>query len=463
MIVGGVVAVDLKVTEQSVEHASLKAAARRQSLSGKANAMRLIAAIMAFMLAPFHAATAQDAERGVYLLKPEAVFDGVTTEPHRGWSVLVRGNRIEAVGAAVAAPADAQTVDLPGMTLMPGLIEGHSHLFLHPYNETPWDQQVLHESLALRTARATVAARRTLMAGVTTARDLGTQGAGYADAGLKQAIEQNIVPGPRMLIASRALVAPGSYGPRGFEPGVVVPLGAEEADGPNLVTAVRRQIAAGADVVKLYADYRWGTGEPSRPTYLQSEMAAAVEAAHSAGRKVAAHAHTAEGMRRAILAGVDTIEHGGGATAETFALMKARGVGLCPTLAASDAIARYQGWNGRDPTPSSVTEARRAFAGAMKAGVAICLGGDVGVFAHGDNAREAELMAAAGMPPAQVALAATSGNATMFGIADRVGTIKSGMLADLIAVEGNPLTSADALHKVRFVMKDGMVFEKPAR
>ena len=341
---------------------------------------------------------------------------------------------------------------------MPGMIEGHSHLFLHPYNETPWDQQVLHESLALRTVRATVAARRTLMAGFTTVRDLGTEGAGYADAGLKQAIEQDIVPGPRMLIASRALVAPGAYGPRGFEPGIVTPLGAEEADGPNLVTAVRRQIAAGADVVKLYADYRWGTGEPSRPTYLSSEMAAAVEAAHSAGRKVAAHAHTAEGMRRAILAGVDTIEHGGGGTAEIFALMKARGVGLCPTLAASDAIARYQGWNGSDPAPTSVAEARRAFAAAMKAGVAICVGGDVGVFPHGDNAREAELMAAAGMSPAQVAIAATSGNAAMFGVADRIGALKPGMMADLIAVEGNPLATVGALRKIRFVMKDGAVF-----
>ncbi len=420
--------------------------------------MRLIVAILIFILAPICAATAQDTARGVYLLKPEAVFDGVTAEVHRGWQVLVRGNRIEAIGSTVSTPADATVVDLPGTTLMPGMIEGHSHLFLHPYNETPWDQQVLHESLALRTVRATIAARRTLMAGFTTVRDLGTEGAGYADAGLKQAIEQNIVPGPRMLIASRALVAPGAYGPRGFEPGIVTPLGAEEADGPNLVTAVRRQIAAGADVVKLYADYRWGTGEPSRPTYLQSEMVAAVEAAHSAGRKVAAHAHTTEGMRRAILAGVDTIEHGGGGTAAIFTLMKARGVALCPTLAASDAIARYQGWNGGDPAPPSVAEARRAFAAAMKAGVAICVGGDVGVFPHGDNAREAELMAAAGMAPAQVAIAATSGNAAIFGVADRIGALKPGMMADLIAVEGNPLASVGALRKIRFVMKDGTVY-----
>lgn len=424
--------------------------------------VRLVAAMLVFTFAPIHAATAQESDRGVYLLKPDAIFDGATTVLHRGWAVLVRGNRIEAVGATVSPPADAKIIDLPGTTLMPGMIEGHSHLFLHPYNETPWDQQVLHEAIALRTVRATVAARRTLMAGFTTVRDLGTEGAGYADAGLKQAIEQDIVPGPRMLIASRALVATGSYGPRGFEPGVATPLGAEQADGPDLVTAVRRQIAAGADVVKLYADYRWGTGEPSRPTYLQSEMAAAVEAAHSAGRKVAAHAHTAEGMRRAILAGVDTIEHGGEGNAEIFALMKARGTGLCPTLSASEAIARYQGWNGGDPAPAGVAESRRAFAAAIKAGLAICLGGDVGVFAHGDNAREAEAMVAAGMSPAQVAIAATSGNAAMFGMADRIGAVKPGMLADLIAVEGNPLASVGALRKVRFVMKDGAIYERSA-
>jgi imidazolonepropionase-like amidohydrolase len=395
-----------------------------------------------------------------YLLKPARVFDGVDPKPHEGWTVLVRGDKIEAVGAAVTAPADATVVDLGGDTLMPGLIEGHSHLFLHPYNETSWDDQVLHEPLALRTARATVAAKATLLAGFTTVRDLGTEGAGYADVGLKQSIEQGIIPGPRMLVATRALVATGAYGPKGFEAGTVIPQGAEEADGPNLVTAVRHQIGAGADVVKLYADYHWRPGEPSRPTFSEAEMRAAVEAAHSAGRIVAAHANTAEGMRRAVLAGVDTIEHGGEGTPEVFKLMRQRGVAYCPTLAASDAVAHYRGWNGADPVPTTVAEARKAFGLARAAGVTLCVGGDVGVFSHGENAREIELMAAAGMPAAQVLIAATSGNAHSFHMDDRIGAIQSGLLADLVAVQGDPTRDIHAVRAVAFVMKGGKVYTK---
>lgn len=424
--------------------------------------MRLISRVFAVALALCASrALAADRQEALTLLRPDAVFDGENAVLHKGWAVLVRGNRIEAVGPDLAAPAQASVIALPGTTLMPGMIEGHSHLFLHPYNETPWDDQVLHEPLALRTARATVHARVTLMAGFTTVRDLGTEGAGYADVGLKQAIEQGIVPGPRMLVATRAIVAPGAYGPRGFEPGVAVPLGAEEAGGPDLVNAVRRQIGAGADLVKLYADYRWGPGEPSRPTFTEGELRTAVEAAHSAGREVVAHASTAEGMRRAVAAGVDTIEHGDEGTPEVFAAMKAKGVGFCPTLAAGDAIARYRGWNGEAPVPNGVQEGFDALTKARKAGVAICMGGDVGVYAHGDNAREAELMVKGGMTPAEVAIAATSGNARMFGIGDRLGAVKAGMLADLVAVEGNPLTDISVIRKVALVMKDGVLWKGP--
>jgi len=337
------------------------------------------------------------------------------------------------------------------------MIEGHGHLFLHPYNETSWDDQVLHEPLALRTARATVSARATLLAGFTTERDLGTEGAGYADVGLKQAIAQGIVPGPRMLVATRAIVARGAYGPKGYEPGVDVPQGAEEASGvDDVVRVVRSQIAAGADVVKLYGDYRWGPGEPSRATFSQAEMTAAVAAAHDAGRTVAVHTSTPEGMRRAIAAGADTIEHGYGGTAEIFRAMAARGIALCPTLAASDAVSRYRGWSGGDPVPQAVAENRASLALARSAGVPICMGGDVGVFAHGENAREIVLLAHAGMPIGDVLIAATSGNARAFHLTDR-GSIKPGLLADLIALRGDPLRDSGAVEHVDWVMKGGAV------
>ena len=398
------------------------------------------------------------------LLRPARVFDGVDPQPHVGWQVLVEGDKIAAVGPNVAAPAGARTVDLPGTTLTPGLIEGHSHLFLHPYNETKWDDQVLHEPLALRTARAVVHAEKTLMAGFTTERDLGTEGAGYADVGLKQAINQGIVPGPRLLVATRANVARGAYGPKGFEPGVTIPQGAEEISGADEMTrAARDQIAAGADVIKMYADYHYLPGEPSRPTMTEAEMAAGVAVAHDAGRLAAAHATTAEGMRRAALAGVDTIEHGYGGTPAVFKLMHDKGIALCPTLGASEAYARYfQGWNGQEPAPESVQENRRSFQLAMKSGVPICMGGDVGVFAHGKNWLEMEAMQRAGMPAAQVMIAATSGNARILHLSDR-GQVKPGLLADLVAIDGDPTRDVSAAEHVRFVMKGGEVVRNQTR
>ncbi|WP_293869087.1 MULTISPECIES: amidohydrolase family protein [unclassified Sphingomonas] len=395
---------------------------------------------------------------GAMLIKPDAVFDPVDGKRHPGWQVLVRGETIVAVGPDLAAPAGAEVLALPGDTLMPGMIEGHGHLFLHPYNQTSWDDQVLHEPLALRTARAVAQARATLLAGFTSERDLGTEGAGYADVGLKQAIEQGIMPGPRLSVATRAIVALGAYGPKGFEPGVAIPQGAAEASGVDQVVAeVRRQIAAGADWVKLYADYRWRPGEDSRATLGAEEIRAAVAAAHDAGRPVAVHAATAEGMRRSIAAGVDTIEHGYGGTPEIFAAMAAKGIAYCPTLAASDSVARYRGWNGAEPAPASVKLAREAFRLALRAGVRMCMGGDVGVFAHGENAREMELMVAGGMTPAQVLTAATWGNARWFGLDAKLGAVKPGMLADLVAVHGDPTADIGAVRRIGMVMKGGAV------
>ena len=396
------------------------------------------------------------------LLRPARVFDGVNPQPHEGWSVLVDGDRIAGAGPSLAAPAGARTIDLPGSTLMPGLIEGHSHLFLHPYNETLWDDQVLHEPQALRTARAVVHAHKTLMAGFTTERDLGTEGAGFADVGLEQAIDKGIVPGPRLLVATKAIVARGAYGPKGFEPGVPIPQGAQEIAGvEEIVKAVRDQIAGGADLIKFYADYHWGNDEPSRPTLSQAELSAGVAAAHDAGRQVAVHATTAEGMMRAVRAGADTIEHGYGGTEAVFRAMRDKRVALCPTLAASEAYARYfEHWNGQEPAPESVEENRRSFRLAMKAGVPICMGGDVGVYAHGQNWLELDAMQRAGMRPDRVLIAATAGNAAIFHLTDR-GAIRPGLLADLVAVQGDPTGDISAVRQVRFVMKGGQIVRGP--
>jgi imidazolonepropionase-like amidohydrolase len=394
------------------------------------------------------------------VLDADRVFDGVET--HDGWRVVVEGDRIVAAGprAEMSEVGAARVISLPGATLLPGLIEGHSHLLLHPYDETPWNDQVLRESLAERVARATVHARDTLMAGFTSERDLGTEGAGYADVGLKQAIAKGIVPGPRLLVAGRAIVATGSYGPQGFAPEFSLPLGAESADGADLERVVRDQIGRGADLVKVYADYRWGPHGEARPTFTQAELERIVAVADSSGRPVVAHAATAEGMRRAAMAGVRTIEHGDDGTAEVFALMRQRGVAWCPTLAAADAILRYQGWNGGEPEPERLRAKRRTMRAALDAGVTIVAGGDVGVFAHGDNARELELMVGYGMAPRDVLRAVTSVNAEVLGF-DDLGRIAVGSLADLVAVDGDPTHDIGALRRVRLVMQGGVVVREP--
>ena len=406
--------------------------------------------------------TAPPSTPAVVLLRPAAVFDGQALHP--GWAVLVENDKITAAGPAaqLAPPSGARTLDLPGLTLLPGLIEGHSHLLLHPYNETSWNDQVLLESLALRVARATVHAQRTLLAGFTTARDLGTEGAGFADVGLKQAINQGLIPGPRLLVTTRALVATGSYGPK-LSVDEDVPQGAQEADGVDgIIRAVREQIGKGADLIKVYADYRWGNDGSTQPTFSQDELTLIVQTARSSGRGVVAHATTPEGMRRAILAGVETIEHGDNGTLEIFQLMKKRGVALCPTVAANDAVAQYRGWKkGQDAVPLRIQEKQASLQAALKAGVTLALGGDAGVFAHGDNAREMELLVRDyGLTPLQVLRQATSGNAQIFHLADR-GRISPGLLADLVAVAGDPTQDVGAVRQVRLVMKGGVLYKQP--
>jgi len=394
------------------------------------------------------------------LLKADRVFDGETI--HSNWSVLVKNNRIEQVGVIQNTPQNTQTITLAGTTLMPGMIEGHSHLFLHPYNEVSWNDQVLKESRAERTARAVTHAEATLMAGFTTVRDLGTEGAMYDDAGLKRAIEKGVVPGPRMIVATRAIVAKGTYGPKPESPDIEFHQGAAEVAGvENMTDEVRTQISKGADVIKVYADYRWGQNGEAMPTFTQEEIATAVAVAKSGGREVVVHSSTPEGMRRSILAGVSTIEHGDDGTSDIFRLMKEKGVALCPTLAAGDAILQYHGWKkGADPDPISITSKKKSFQLALQAGVTICMGGDVGVFTHGTNAREMEMMVEYGMKPLDVLRSATSVNADVFGYGNKIGRIKTGLAADIIAVQGNPVEGIQAVKNVVFVLKDGKVYKQ---
>jgi imidazolonepropionase-like amidohydrolase len=412
-----------------------------------------------FLLTFCAAAQAQDK---LTQLVPERVFDG--ERMRADWVVVTAANKILYAGARAGLPgyAISASIDLPGLTLLPGLIEGHSHILLHPYNETAWNDQVLKEAEAERVVRAVNHVRASLLAGVTTMRDLGSEGAGYADVAIRDAIERGIIPGPRLLVAGKALVATGSYGPKGFHEGVDVPLGAETADGHDaLIRVVRGQIGRNIDFVKIYADYRWGPGGTAAATFTQDELNTIVEVTTSSGRPAVAHASTAEAMRRAILAGVETIEHGDEATAEVYELMARNDIALCPTLAAGDAISQYGGWNkATEPDPPRVAAKKESFQAALAAGVRICFGGDVGVYPHGDNVRELEMMVEYGMPVADVLRAATSGNADIFHLEDRVGRLREGLLADIIAVAGDPLADVSVLRDVRFVMKDGHVYRQ---
>jgi imidazolonepropionase-like amidohydrolase len=421
------------------------------------NQTAFLFASLFFICAP---CTAQPKAPSYYLLVADRVFDGENM--HSGWEVLVCQDKIVAAGepSEIKAPPLTDTVLLKGCTLLPGLIEGHSHLFLHPYNETSWNNQVLRESRAERLARATVHARRTLMAGFTSVRDLGTEGMMYDDVGLKESIEKGIIPGPRMQVATRAIVATGSYGPKELSYDIEVPRGAAEADGEQgLIREARMQIGKGADLVKVYADYRWGPEGEAEPTFTADELKKLVQVVSSSGREVAVHATTTEGMFRAIQAGVSTIEHGDHGTPELFRMMKEKGIAYCPTLAATEAIAEYGGWKkGVDQTPAPVQEKKRSFQAALESGVTICMGGDVGVFAHGDNLREMEDMVEYGMHPIAVLRSATSVNADVFHLGGKLGRIRPGLLADMIAASGNPLNDISCLRRLRLVMKNGVIY-----
>lgn len=410
---------------------------------------------------------AQPAANHSLLLEPARVW--TPGEPvHSGWVVLIEGNQIKAVGpkSTVAAPPDAEHIALPDMTVLPGLMDLHSHIFLHPYNEKLWDLQVLTEPPMYRAVLATRHAEDTLMAGFTTLRDLGTEGAGFGDVAIKRAIHEGVIPGPRLWVATRAIVATGAYGPavRNYRPDISLPQGAQECTGTaECVAAVREQAARGADWIKIYGDYRTGPDGETRPTFSQDEMNAMVAAAHDSGRPVAVHTSTDEGMRRAALAGANTIEHGFTGTEGTFRLMAEKHVAYMPTLTASEAYGIY--FEHYVPGKSAPTEEMQngahAFAFARKAGVTIGCGSDVGVFKHGENWRELAWMVRDGMTPVEALTAATATDASVLGMSQQLGGLHPDMLADVIAVEGDPTQNIEAVKNVRLVIKDGVVYRRP--
>ena len=415
--------------------------------------MKFLAAFVAFFVLA-SVAEAQPPSQSV-VLRPARVWVGTAAAPQAGWTVVVTDGRIAAVGpdASVQRPANARVIDLPNVTLTPGLIDLHTHLLLRQYSTESWDDQVLHDSEATRVIRAVAAARATLMAGFTTIRDLGTEGAGFADVSLRNAANDGSMLGPRMYVVTRAIVAQGAYGPRrtGWRPDIDLPQGAQEANGvEGIVAAVRDQLAHGADWIKIYADYRFGNSSESRPTFTQEELNAAVATAHDAGIKVAVHSVTDEGMRRSVLAGVDTIEHGYNGSDTTYRLMAQRHVALIPTLAAADTVRRPETQNFG-----------AGFRRALALGVTIGSGSDAGVFAHGDNARELELMVENGMSPTRALIAATATDAALLSQTGHLGVIAVGAEADIAGFTGDPTQDIHALRSVAFVMKRGAVVREP--
>jgi len=395
------------------------------------------------------------------------VIDGTGAAPRRNQLVFIRGERIEKVANAGASiPGDAKVVDLSTATLLPGLIDSHTHLFL--WGEEPdkggYDANILKAGFALRAARATLAARRALEQGFTTIRDVETEGAGYGDVGIKQAIEEGSIPGPRVFCSTRGISTTGGYNLEDYAPELVMPKGVQIVDGPvEARKAAREQLDHGADWLKVYMTHRsWVDAQGrlvSQPTLTVEELRAIVDEAHGWGRKVACHAYNGVGLHRA-LGGCDSIEHGLELDDAAVAQMVKQGTWYCPTM-----TPYYDHWAPADTPEGKRDRARVALHGpslqkAMKAGVKIVFGTDVGGFSWTEPiAQEFKRMAEFGMTPADAIRSATVSAAEMLGMAGEIGVVAPGAYADIVAVAGDPLADLGQLERVTFVMKDGRVFK----
>jgi imidazolonepropionase-like amidohydrolase len=412
-------------------------------------------------------AVSATAQQQVTVIKAGALIDGRSSEVRRNQTIVIRGNRIESVGD-VATPAGAKVIDLSNMTVLPGMIDAHTHIFLQGEDpaEGGYDIQLLKYPIAYRAARAVVAVRRALEQGFTTLRDVETEGAGYGDVGIKMAINEGRIPGPRLFVVTRAISTTGGYNLEGYAPEIEVPKGAQLIDGPiEARKAAREQLDHGADWIKVYMTHRsWVDKQGnlvSQPTLTVEELKAIVDEAHGWKKKVACHAYGGEGMQRALDGGCDSIEHGLDLTDQNVAQMVRQGTWLVPTLSV------YYTHNEPPDTPGGKRDAKRvavhgpSFQKAMKAGVKIAFGTDVGGFSWDDPiAQEFARMTEFGMSPMDAIRAATSRAADLLDMTGDLGIIAPGAYADIIAVNGDPLRDVSALKNVSFVMKDGSVFKQ---
>jgi imidazolonepropionase-like amidohydrolase len=433
--------------------------------------MRYLASLI-FALVLCRTAFCQTATLALTVIRAGVLIDGKSDQPRRDQVIVIRGNRVESVSDAATAkiPAGAKTIDLSHATVLPGLIDCHTHIFLQ--GEDPaqggYDANILKYPLALRAARATVAARRALEQGFTTLRDVETEGAGYGDIGIKMAIEGGYIPGPRLFVVTRAISTTGGYNLDGYAPELDMPKGAQIVDGPvEARKAAREQLDHGADWIKVYMTHRSWLGKDgelvSQPTLTVEELKAIVEEAHGWGKKVACHAYNGIGLQRALDGGCDSIEHGLQITDAQIAQMVKQGTWYCPTLAVY-----YHDWDAAD-TPNGKRDRKRAsdhgesFQKALKAGVKIVFGTDMGGILWTEPiAQEFPRMTELSMSPMETIKSATSRAAEMLDMTGEIGVVASGAYADIVAVPGDPLRDIHALEHVTFVMKDGGVFKNDA-